>query len=443
MDISPLEHALACAKQYGADAADAVLVKGSSLGVSVRNGEIEDLSRSEGADLGLRVFVGQKQACVSTSKLDKDAVSEAAERAVAMAKAAPADPYCGLADQDQLYTGSGQDLDLWDNTEFTAEQLEDMARAAEETALAVEGITNSEGGSAGYGTGEIALATSRGFLGQNKSSSYSISVSTVAGEGLGMERDYDFFSAHHFDDLPTPESIGKSAAERTIKRLNPKKAPTCQVPVIFDPRVSKSILGHFAGAINGSSIARGTSFLKNAMGTEVFAPGINIIDDALIKRGMASKPFDGEGLPTGKIELIKDGRLENWVLDLATARQLGLASNGRASRGTASPPSPSSTNLYMAAGEISPEDMTRDVKDGLYVTELIGMGVNSVTGDYSRGATGFWIKDGVIAHAVNEITITSNLMDMFRRATPASDLEFRYGTNAPTLRIDGMTIAGA
>jgi len=287
------------------------------------------------------------------------------------------------------------------------------------------------------------MSTGAGFVGQNKFTSYSVSVSAVAGEGVGMERDYDFFSAHHFGDLPTPESIGKSAAERTVKRLNPTKAPTCQVPIIFDRRVSKTILGDFAGAINGSSVARGTSFLKDAMGTDIFASGINIIDDALIKRGMASKPFDGEGLPTGKIELVKDGRLESWVLDLATARQLGLSSNGRASRGTASPPSPSSTNLYMAAGVISPEDMIGEVKDGLYVTELIGMGVNGVTGDYSRGATGFWIKDGVLSHPVNEITITSNLIDMFREATPASDLEFRYGTNAPTLRIDGMTIAGA
>ncbi len=441
-DQNILDNIINIAKKQGASEADAVLVRGLSLGVSVRHGALEDVERSEGSDLGLRVIIGKKQACVSSSSMDNASLDTMVDRAISMAKVAPDDPYCGLADTQDTSPQNSDTLDLYDNKSLMAEELEQLARDVEAAAIEVEGISNSEGGSAGFGTSEVTLATSNGFVGSYKSSSFSLSVSAIAGEGTEMERDYDYATTRHFADLPQAEKIGLKAAQNTLRRLSPRKVKTQRVPIVFDPRVAGGLVGHLAGAINGSSIARGTSFLKDSMGDKIFNNGISIIDDALLKRGLRSKAFDGEGLATGKNTYVKDGVLQSWVLDSATARQLGLASTARASRGTSSPPSPSVANLYMENGDISPDDLIADIKDGFYITELIGMGVNGVTGDYSRGATGLWIKDGKLTFPVSEVTITSNLKDMFLNMTPADNLEFKYGTNAPTIRVEGMTIAG-
>lgn len=428
-------------KALGADAADAIFVEGTSLSASWRLGKLEDMERAEGHDLGLRVFVGQRQATVSATDLSERSLGPLPERALAMARLAPEDPFCGLAPAE-LLAKSFPSLDIDDDFEPTTEQLIGLARAAEESALAIKGITNSEGGSAGWGRSRVTLVTSTGFAQTYGGSSSSVSCSVLAGEGTGMERDYDFSSARHFSDLGKPDEIGRNAAERALKRLNPRKVKSGSFPVVFDPRDSMSLIGHLAGAINGISVARGTSFLKDKMGQQIFASGINIIDDPHRKRGMRSKPFDGEGVANQKLALIKDGVLQTWLLDTASARQLKLKSTGHAARGTAGPPSPSTTNLYMEAGKLSPAELIADIKQGLYVTELIGMGVNGVTGDYSRGAAGFWIENGQITYPVSEITIASNLKDMFMRVTPANDLTFKYGSNAPTLRVEGMTVAG-
>ena len=437
-----LDSLLTMAKKAGAESADALIGRSISLSVGERLGKKEKLERSESQDLGLRVLVGKRQAIVSTSDFTASALKELAERAVAMAKAVPEDPYCGLADAGQLAKTWPQ-LDLCDNTEASEQQLTDLVRAAEDAARNVKGVTNSEGAEAGYGRSEVALATSHGFSGAYATSSFGLSVSVLAGTGTGMERDYDYSSTVYFADLDDPVKLGKSAGERAVKRLNPKKPKTASLPVVFDPRISNSIVGHFVGAINGVGIARGTSFLKDYLGKDVFAAGIDILDDPHRARGARSRPFDGEGLPTTAKKLADNGRLTTWLLDCRSARQLGLVSNGHATRGTSGPPSPSASNVHMAAGKVSRKDLIGAIKEGFYVTELIGSGVNGVTGDYSRGAAGFWIENGEIAYPVSELTIAGNLKDIFKAVTPADDLVFKYGTNAPTLRIDGMTIAGA
>jgi len=440
-DLDLLTGLLTAAQRAGADSADAVLFESQALEVSYRLGEPEDLERSESRDLGLRVFVGQRQAIVSSTDLAQATLDELVERAVAMARIAPEDPYCGLADPSRLCTAPA-DLDLADPAEPTPEQLYDMAARAEAAALAVDGVSNSEGAGAGWGRTSVALATSGGFAGGYAASSHSVHASVLAGEGTGMERDYDFSSARHGTDLEAAEAIGKAAGERAVGRLNPRKVASTQVPVVYDPRVSRSLLGHFAGAISGQAVARGTSFLKDSMGEAVFADGIAVIDDPHRPRGLASKPFDGEGVRNGKWTLVDDGRLQTWLLDSSAARQLGLETTGHAARGTSGPPSPSTSNLYMQPGGLTPEALIGAIDDGFYVTELIGFGVNGVTGDYSRGAAGFWIEKGKLAYPVSELTIAGNLKQMFRELTPADDLVFRYGSNAPTLRVDGMTVAG-
>jgi PmbA protein len=362
-------------------------------------------------------------------------------RAVAMAKAAPEDPYCGIAEAADI-ARSIPELGIYDPAEPAPEVLEQRAAIAEDAARAVPGVTNSEGAESSWSSSRIHLAASNGFSGAYAVSRHGFSVSVLAGSGTEMERDYDFTSGISGSDLKDPAALGRSAGERAVRRLHPRKMATTQVPVVFDPRVSGGLIGSFAGAVNGASIARGTSFLKDRMGQRVFAPGIEIIDDPLRQRGLRSKPFDGEGLPTRRRAVIEDGMLTGWFLDLATARQLRLTSTANASRGTGAPPSPAPTNLYLAAGALSPADLIADIKQGFYVTELIGMGTNLVTGDYSRGAAGFWIENGEIAYPVSEVTVAGNLKDMFARLIPASDLEFRYGTDAPTVRIDGMTVAG-
>ncbi|WP_300304463.1 TldD/PmbA family protein [Ferrovibrio sp.] len=429
------------ARKAGADAADAIYHESRSLSAGVRLGQPEDVESSESRDLGLRVLVGRQQACVSTTDFAPAALHELVARAVSMARAAPEDKYCGLPEPNQLAT-QPVELDLFDGVELEMPQLLERAKAAEAAALAVPGITNSEGGSAGRGFGLVAYANTAGFSGSGYSGSHSISAAAIAGKDTGMERDWDYEAKTHFSDLPDPASIGRKAGERAVRRLNPVKLESAAMPILFDPRVATSLVGHLAGAINGAAVARGTSFLKDKLGQMVFAPGITITDDPLRKRGFRSRWFDMEGVARQARALIEDGRLTTWLLDCATARQLGMASTGHASRGTTSPPSPAPTNIYLNPGKLTPAELMADIRHGLYVTELIGMGVNGVTGDYSRGAAGFVIRDGQLAEPVSEITIAGNLKEMFPHLTPANDLEFRFGTDAPTLRIDGMTVAG-
>lgn len=437
-----LSAVLAAAKTAGADAADALFAEGVSASVSYRLGKLEDVERAESYDLGLRVFVGSRTAIVSTTDFSADALAALPARAVAMAKLAPEDRFAGLAPQDRLAREIPV-LDLEDVQEPSADTLIERARDVEAAALAVPGVTNSEGGGASFSRSAVALATSAGFYGRYAGTSHSIGVAVLAGEGTGMERDYDQASARHAADLRTAEEIGRMAGEKTVRRLNPRSMKSQSLPVVFHPDEAAGLLGHFAGAISGAAIARGVSFLKEKMGQAVFAPGICIMDDPHRVRGLRSKPFDGEGVANKARALIEDGRLTTWLLDCASARQLGLETTGHAARGTGGPPSPSITNLYLEAGKASVQALIGDIKQGFYVTELMGMGVNPVTGDYSRGAAGFWIENGEIAFPVSEVTIAGNLIEMFARLTPASDLQFRHGTNAPTVRIDGMTLAGA
>jgi PmbA protein len=364
-----------------------------------------------------------------------------AERAVAMARVAPEDKFAGLADES-LLAHKFPDLDLLDPDLPTVAELEKMARATEQAALAVKGVAKSGGASASGGIGGMVLVTSHGFRGAYLGSRHGISMTAIAGEGTGMERDYDYSSALHRADLDSPEKIGRTAGERTVERLNSRKVSTRKVPVVFDPRISGSLVGHFASAVNGAAIARKTSFLMDKMGEKIFANGIRIIDDPLQKRGLRSHPFDGEGVAGRKLALVDDGVLRSWLLDCATARELNLTTTGHAARGTSSVPSPGASNLHLEAGSMTPDALIADIKDGFYVTDLIGMGVNMVTGDYSRGASGFWIENGKRTYPVSEVTIAGHLLDIFRTLTPANDLEFRYGINAPTVRMEGLTIAG-
>ncbi len=441
--LDRLDAALAAARAAGADAADAMYVGDGSTSVSVRLGKLEDIGRSEGEEVGIRVFVGQRSASVSSSDLSVAALTIAAQRAVDMARLAPEDRWAGLAPEDRLLRGPASDVDADDGGDPGAEHLRDIAMAAEDAARAIPGVTNSEGGGAAAGRAVSALATSTGFRGGKRSTSYMTSASVLAGEGSDMQRDYAWHSARHHADLEDPETIGTRAGRRAVERLRPVKLETAALPIVFDPRISGSIVGHLIGAITGSAITRGTSFLKDALGTQVFDSSITIIDDPLRHRGLRSRSFDGEGLPVARTALIQDGILTGWLLDSASARQLGLQPTGHAARGTSGPPGAGATNLHLEPGTETPEALMAGIKRGFYVTELIGMGVNGLTGDYSRGASGFLIEDGQLTVAVAEVTIAGNLKDMFKALVPANDLSFRHATNVPTLRIDGMTIAGA
>ena len=359
-----------------------------------------------------------------------------------MARTVPEDPYCGIADPSEI-THEWPALDMLDPEEPAAELLIERARAAEEAALAVAGVTNSEGAEAGWGRSSIALAASNGFAGFYSGSSHGVSASVIAGSGTGMERDYDFASAIFAADLRDPAEIGKSAGERAVKRLGAKKMPTCRCPVVFDPRVARGFISHLLGAITGPAIARGTSFLKDRLGATIFPEAITIIDDPHRQRGLRSKPFDGEGIANRRRAIIDKGVLTTWLLDLRSARQLGLVTTGHAARGTASPPSPSATNVWIEPGAMCPKALIADIESGFYVTEMMGMGVNGVTGDYSRGAAGFWIESGEITFPVSEMTVAGNLKDIFARLVAADDLEFRAGADSPTLRVDDLTVAGA
>lgn len=435
------ERLVDAARKAGADAADAIAVRSVSISVEVRDGEVEESERSEGDDVGLRVLVGRRQAVVSTNDTAGAAVGELADRAVAMARVAPEDPFAGLADPGELARNI-PDLDLLDPDLPAVSRLEELARAAESASLAVGGVTKSGGASAGAGIGGVVLVTSGGFQGAYLGSHHSLSATAIAGEGTAMERDYDFSSTRHARDLDDPTRIGQSAGERAVKRLNPRKVSTRRVPVVFDRRVAGGLVGHLAGAINGAAVARRTSFLKDRLGQRLFAPGIRIVDDPLRPRGPRSHPFDGEGVAGQRRALVDDGELKTWILDSATGRELGFATTGHAQRGASSVPSPGASNLHLEPGSAAPEALIRDIEDGFYVVDLIGMGVNLVTGDYSRGAAGFWIEKGELTFPVSEVTIAGRLDDIFRTLTPANDLEFRFGTNAPTVRVEGLTIAG-
>lgn len=431
---------VAAARRAGADAADAVAVRSMSLSVGVREGAVDQSERSESDDVGLRVFVGRRTAVVSTNDIAGD-VAQLAERAVAMAKVAPEDKFAGLADP-ALLAKSFPELDLLDPELPPVVTLEERALRAEAAGMAVQGVTRSEGASASASIGGMVLATSGGFSGAYLVSHSGVSMSAIAGEGTAMETDYDYTSALHAGDLEAPEKVGRTAGERAVARLNPRKVETTKVPVVYDKRVSSSLIGHLASAINGNAVARKTSFLKDKRGERLFRAGIRVIDDPLRKRGQRSRPFDGEGVAGRRLALIEDGVLMSWLLDSATARELGLVTTGHASRSVSSAPSPGATNLYLEAGSVSPDELMADIGEGFYVTSLIGMGVNQVTGDYSRGASGFWIENGKPTYPVSEVTIAGNLVDIFAKLTPANDLEFKYAVNAPTVRVEGLTIAG-
>jgi len=433
------------ALKAGADDADCVVVESRDTSLRTRLKEFENIEGSESRDLGIRVFLkgakGYQTAIISTNNLLKNNLSQTVQRAIDAAKLAPADEHTKLAESGE-YTKTIKDLQIYDDKEVSANKLKDWALEAESAALAVKGVTNSEGAEASYTTDETVMVTSKGFVGSYKSSGYSVSVSVIAGADNLMETDYEYCYTRFLEDLVNPSEIGRKAGELTVRKLNPRKIKTCKVPIIYDKKVSKSFLSSLCSGINGSSIVKKSSFLSDKMGQQIFPAGIDIIDDPKILRALSTEPFDAEGFEAEKMFLVKDGVLQNWILDLRTASKLGLKSNARASRGISSAPSPSSTNVYMNAGNVTPESLIKDVKEGLYLTDAFGMGMNGVTGDYSQGAAGFWIENGELTYPVSEITIAGNMLDMFKNITVANDLEMRYAKNAPTLRVDGMTIAG-
>ncbi len=431
------------ARRAGADGADALCIGDSMDNVSVRMGELEDVSRSESEKFGLRVFVGQRSASVASSDLSADAMDALVTRALAMAAEAPEDQFAGLAPAAMLDKGPFADLDGWDDTDPDPAALKDRALIAEKAALGVAGVTNSSGSGAAAMSASVALATSNGFSGAYRSTARSCSASVIAGEGAGMERDYAWHSARHLDDLEKPADIGRRAGERAAARLNPVKIDAGRIAVLFDPRIATTLLGHFIAAITGSSVARKSSFLHDKLGAQVFAPGIAIHDDPLRKRGLRSRAFDSEGLPVRPMTLVEDGILKTWLAESASARQLGIAPTGHAVRGIGGAPGAGPSNLYLAAGTATVDDLRARFPRCILATELIGQGVNGVTGDYSRGAAGFLIEHGETVGPLAEITIASNLVEMFATLEPANDLAFRRGVDSPTLLVPEMMVASA
>ena len=427
----------------GATAADALYVGDSSSGVQVRLGETESVSRSEGEEVGLRLFVGQRSATVASSDLSDEALRTLVERCLAMAKEAPEDPYAGLAPPELLERGTPPTLDADDGREPDPAELRARALEAEAAALGVAGITNSSGAGASASASTMALATSAGFSGAYRTSGHGSSASVIAGEGASMQRDHAWHSTRHLSDLESAVEIGRRAGERAVARLNPSRPKPGKYPVIFDPRVSSTLLGHFSGAITGASIARGTSFLKDRLGSPVFAQGVTIVDDPLRARGLRSRPFDAEGVRVARQELVSSGILNSWIADSASARQLGIEPTGHAARGVGGAPGANPSNLTMEPGSRSRDELLASVPEAVLIIELIGQGVNGVTGDYSRGAAGFMVRGGEIAEPVAEITIAGNLIDMFASLEPASDLELRRGVDAPTILVPEMTVAAA
>lgn len=441
-----LESALLKAKTLGATHADAVWFETVDVGLSCRKGQLEGLERSENQVMNLRVFIGDAQAIVSSTDNSEAAIKELSERAVAMAKATPPDTLSELA-PTELYPTSVHDLDLCEAEEPSTDWLFAHAKATEDAALSQKGITNSEGADASYSKNTIALCVMQegtiAFSHSYQTSHSSLSASVLAGSGTDMQRDYDYSTARHRADLLSPKAIGESAAKKALARMHPRKIDSARLPVMYDPRVSRQLLSSFASCINGSSVVRGGTFLKDAMGEAVFGADITIVDDPTLLRGLASRPFDGEAVATHKRKLVEGGILQGWLLDMRSSKALGLSPTGNATRGVGSPPSPSPSNFYMEAGTESPQALMKQMQRGLYITETFGTGINHITGDYSQGASGFWIENGEIAYPVAEITVAGHLRDMFARAIPANDLQFRYATNAPSLLIDGMVVAGS
>jgi len=438
----PLELLLMRAKEYGAESADAIATHGRSLSVTTRAGELEDVDNSEGRDIGLRVMIGQRQASVSSSDISAASIDRLAERVVAMARLAPEDPYCGLAPEDRLCEDA-QDLDLYDGTEMTPQALKIRALEIEAAAGSVAGVKQVEGANANCASSAIFYMTSHGFAKGWRSSRHGLSVTALASQNDHMERDYDYHASRWFADLKSPETVGVKAGQRAVAKLGANQLASSAMPVLFDKRVSRSLLSAFLGAINGAAITRGISFLKDKMGEDIFPSGLNIIDDPLIMRGHGSRPWDGEGVAVSQQVLVEDGQLKSWLLNCSAARQLELQTNGRASRGIGSPPGISSTNCFIPTGEKSQADLLREMGNGLMITEMFGPSLNSNTGDYSVGVTGVKIENGEKTHPVNEVTIAGNLLDVFRSLQCADDLEFDGSTVAPSLLTEGLTVAGS
>jgi PmbA protein len=442
MDENLLNDVVAAALKAGADAAEAVSAERRALSIGVRMGELEEVEREESRDLGVRVFIGRRQATVSGSDISAEGRAKLVERAVAMAKLAPEDPYASLADPARLARGPLPDLDLFDATEPSAEQLEARARTAEAAARAVPRVANSDGGSASWSASEWLMATSGGFFGRHRASGFSLGASAIAQDENGMENGYDGRSVRYDADLPTPEAIGTEAGRRAAGRLGARKIASTTAPVIFENRLAASLMGPLIGAISGPSIARGTSFLKDKLGEQVFAKGVNIVDDPHRLRGLGSSPFDDEGVANHRVSIIEDGVLTTWLLNTASARQLGLSTTGHASRGLAGPPGVSPSNLTFQPGEKDQAGLMRDAGAGLLITSMFGPSLNGNTGDWSVGCSGFWFEGGEIAYPVTEITVAGNLKDVFARIVPGSDLEIRGASNAPSLLVDALAIAG-
>ncbi|WP_037315201.1 TldD/PmbA family protein [Ruegeria halocynthiae] len=447
MTLTPEEisqNLLDAARKAGAEAADAIVIDGSSVSVEVRNGALEHAERSEGSDLGLRVFLGQRQAIVSSSDSRPETLTAMAERAVAMAREAPEDQFTGLADADQLANGwDVQALELFDaSPEPTAEDLMRDALSAEEAAQAVQGVSQVSDAAAAYGTHRVHLAATNGFSGGYIRSSRSTSCVAISGEGTGMERDYDGDSRTFQSDLRSPTDIGRTAGERAVALVGAQKPATGTYPVLFDERISSSLIGHLMAASNGAAIARGASWLSDCLGQQVLPDNLSLIEDPHRQRISGSRPFDAEGLPTRQRAIVENGILTGWTLDLSSARKLGMTSTGNAARGVSGPPSPSNWNLGLTQGGRSRADLLRDMGTGLLVTSMIGSTINPNTGDYSRGASGFWVENGEITHPVNECTIAGNLRDMLKRIIPANDARTHLSRVVPSLLIEGMTLAG-
>jgi PmbA protein len=445
-DLPALTEALlSAATRAGADGADALASDGRAVQIGVRGGALEEAERSEGVDLGLRVFVGQRQACVSASDISERTMAEMAERAVAMAREAPEDPYIGLATPDQLARArDAEGLEKADTTdEPSAAELQEDARRAEAAAMEVSGISQVESASASYSSTAIHLAATNGFSGGYARTDRSIVCVAITGEGTGMERDYAFDSRIFQGDLKSPESIGLLAAERTLARAGAKQPPTGAFPVLFDERISSGLIGHLLSASNGGAVARGASWLRDALGQQVLPKGMSVIEDPHRARASASRLFDAEGLPTQRRAIVEDGILTGWTLDLANARKLGMQSTASASRGPSAPPSPSVTNIDLTQGDATRADLIRDMGTGLLITSMMGSSINATTGDYSRGASGFWVENGEITYPVNECTIAGNLRDMLMTLVAANDAQSHLSRRVPSLLVEGLTLAGA
>ena len=439
-----LDALIKAAKDAGAESADAVATHGRSLGIAVRDNALEDVESSEGRDIGLRVMIGRRQACVSSSDLSSASIQALAERAVAMAKLAPEDPYCGLPETTLLSAARGAEaLDVWDDTEMNPVQLKSRAHELEAAALSIDGVAQAEGANASWSTSAFSYATSHGFRDGWRASRHGLSVSAIAQDTAGMERDYDFETTRYFNALPDPEKIGQKAGKRAVARLGARQIPSAALPIIFDERVAGSLLSALLGAISGPAITRGVSFLKDDLGKSIFAPHIQILEDPLLPRGDGSRPWDGEGLTVKKRHIVEDGVLQTWLLNMSSARQLGLPPTGHATRGIGSPPGVSATNTWIAAGEKSPEQLMKEMGEGFLISEMFGPSLNSNTGDYSVGVSGFKIENGMRAFPVSEVTIAGNLRNMYKNMMPANDLKMDSTTNAPSLLCEGLTLAGS